>query len=142
MLVLIFNINNNKYAVDVSYIHEAILRQGMTPMAGMADFVAGETNVRGTLYTCVDLSSMLFGIRGKWSKTQIFLLASCDNSYVSMIVDSVDNVITINEKDIDTSMLQFVHDDTRLMDGIFRYKDNLVSLVDIKSVVGTMRGKG
>ena len=135
MLALIFNINNNKYAINVDYIHEAIPRQKITPLAGASGAVAGVTEVRGTLYTCVDLSGLLFNVRGKWSEHQIFLLGAVDKTYVSMIVDSVSNVADLDMNTLDKSVLKFSDSKMNTVSGFFKYQDNLVSLLDMDGVV-------
>ncbi len=137
MKILIFTINNNRYGLDISYIHEAIRRQKITPLAKAGVYVAGMTEVRGNIYTCVDLSGVLFDRQSNWSEQQIFLLTSNNDKLVAFIVDNAENVIEINEDDISKSALPLIATKNNTIQGIFRHNDDLISILDANVLIKT-----
>ena len=67
MLVMIFKVNNQFFGIDITYLHEVIKYQKITPIQDSGTYVAGVTDVRGKLYTCVDINGILYDKRSSWS---------------------------------------------------------------------------
>lgn len=93
MQVLIFTINGYKYAIENKYIDELIRRQKIQPMSSTSKYLAGCTNVRDTIYTCIDLCGVLFDKRANYSINQIFILTQ---SKIAYIVDTVETVVDLD----------------------------------------------
>lgn len=138
MIVLLFKINNNDYAIDIAYVHEIIQRQRITPISSQKVYIAGVTDVRGKVYTCVDLSGVLFNKRGEWSKNQLFLLTSCNNNLISFIVDMADGVVNIDESEVMVSNMAFTNNTA--LEGIFRHNNSLVGLLDVQAAYDLITG--
>lgn len=132
MLVMIFKVNNQFFGIDIAYLHEVIKRQKITPIQDSGTYVAGVTDVRGRLYTCVDINGILYDKRSSWSKDQLFLLTCCNNSLISFIVDGAENVVNIDDDSFDFSFKQMIPNSS--VEAVFRYNNNLVSLLDVQSL--------
>lgn len=132
MLVMIFKVNNQFFGIDITYLHEVIKRQKITPIQDSGTYVAGVTDVRGKLYTCVDINGILYDKRSSWSKDQLFLLTCCNNSLISFIVDSALNVVNIDDDSFDFTFKQMTPNSS--VEAVFRYENNLVSLLDIQNL--------
>ena len=132
MLVMVFKVNNQFFGMDIAYIHEVIKRQRITPIQDSGTFIAGITDVRGKIYTCVDINGVLFNERGSWSKDQLFLLTYCNGNLISFIIDSADHVINVSEDLFDFSFKQMTPNST--VEAVFKYDNNLVSLLDVQSL--------
>ena len=132
MLVMIFKVNNQFFGIDITYLHEVIKRQKITPIQDSGTYVAGVTDVRGKLYTCVDINGILYDKRSSWSKDQLFLLTCCNNSLISFIVDGAENVINIDDDSFDFSFKQMIPNSS--VEAVFRYNNNLVLLLDVQSL--------
>lgn len=130
MLVMIFKVNNQFFGIDITYLHEVIKRQKITPIQDSGTYVAGVTDVRGKLYTCVDTNGILYDKRSSWSKDQLFLLTCCNNSLISFIVDGAENVVNIDDDSFDFSFKQMILNSS--VEAVFRYNNNLVSLLDVQ----------
>ena len=130
MLVMIFKVNNQLFGIDITYLHEVIKRQKITPIQDSGTYVVGVTDVRGKLYTCVDINGILYDKRSSWSKDQLFLLTCCNNSLISFIVDSAENVVDIDDDSFDFSFKQMTPNSS--VEAVFRYDNSLVSLLDVQ----------
>lgn len=130
MLVMIFKVNNQFFGIDIKYLHEVIKRQKITPIQDSGTYVAGVTDVRGKIYTCVDINGVLYDKRSNWSKDQLFLLTCCNGSLISFIVDGAEHVVNIDEDSFDFSFKQMSPNSS--VEAIFKYDNNLVSLLDVQ----------
>lgn len=132
MLVMIFKANNQFFGIDVTYLHEVVKRQKITPIQGSGTYVAGITDVRGKLYTSIDISGVLYDKRSNWSKEQLFLLTCYNGNLISFIVDSAELVVNVDEDSFDFSFKQMSPNSS--VKAIFKYDNNLVSLLDIQQL--------
>ena len=132
MVVMIFKVNNQFFGIDITYLHEVIKRQRITPIQSNNIHIAGITDIRGKIYTCVDISGVLYDKRSSWSKDQLFLLTYYNDSLIAFIIDNVENVINIDEDSFDFSFKQMTPNNT--VEAIFKYDNNFVSLLDVQSL--------
>ncbi len=61
MLMLIFHIGDNLYAIDSSCVVEVIPRVSYRPVHHVPDYVAGLFNYRGTIVPAIDLCHLIRG---------------------------------------------------------------------------------
>jgi chemotaxis-related protein WspB len=61
MLMLIFHIGDNLYAIDSSRVVEVIPRVSYRPVHHVPDYVAGLFNYRGTIVPAIDLCHLIRG---------------------------------------------------------------------------------
>lgn len=132
MVVVIFKINGNLYALDIKCVHEVIARQRITSIPDASAFVAGITNVRGRLYTCVDLCNVLFDVRSTWSESQLFLLTSNGKDNVSFIIDGIETVIEFDDSSFITKRI--FGSKTEIYNSYIYYKGKMVLLLNIKEL--------
>ena len=132
MVVMIFKVNNQFFGIDITYLHEVIKRQRITPIQSNNIHIAGITDIRGKIYTCVDISGVLYDKRSNWSKDQLFLLTYYNDSLIAFIIYNVESVINIDEDSFDFSFKQMTPNNT--VEAIFKYNNNLVSLLDVQSL--------
>lgn len=132
MLVMIFKVSNQFFGIDITYLHEVIKRQRITPIQSNNMYIAGITDIRGKIYTCVDIRGVLYDKRSNWSLDQLFLLTYYNDSLIAFIIDNVESVINIDEDSFDFSFKQMTPNNT--VEAIFKYNNNLVSLLDIQSL--------
>ena len=62
MLMLLFQVENSRYAIDTHWVVEVVPRVELIQAHGMPPMVAGRLNYQGQLIPVVDLSQLLAGI--------------------------------------------------------------------------------
>lgn len=132
MQVMVFKINGNYYGLDTEFIDEIILRQSLVPAPCGNSCVAGLTDVRGNIYTCIDLCNVLFNIRSSWSKNQKFLLTSLDNLLIAYIVDEAVGVYDTDASPVSSNFVMGM--DTNLVVGFTEFRDTLLTLLNLDGV--------
>lgn len=76
MTVVVFSFEDHRYAIDSRYVREIQSLANLTPVPCTPSFVAGVVNLRGTLYSLVDLRRFLdLPIKGVTDLTEILLVA-------------------------------------------------------------------
>ncbi len=97
---LIFSMGKEQYGIEIRYITEIIGIQPLTEVPDMPKYVKGVTNLRGKIIPVID-ARLRFGKeeRDYDDRTCIVVI---DNNEIPMglIVDSVSEVITIDDEDI------------------------------------------
>ncbi len=73
--VVVFSFGDHRYAIEARYVREIQSLVNLTPVPCTPSFVAGVVNLRGTLYSLVDLRKYLdLPMKGVTDLTQILLV--------------------------------------------------------------------
>lgn len=98
--VLVFNFNNERYALDTSFIHEIAPLAELAPLPGVPAHFLGLTSVRGELFAVVDLR-LLLGLHAR-AMTDLFrvILVGRDRPELGLLVDSTHEVRTLWSGDL------------------------------------------
>jgi purine-binding chemotaxis protein CheW len=132
-----FTINNTNYGVPVEQIREVRDMQAVTPVPGAPAYVEGVTNLRGQIITVIDLRKRL-GIAASTVMGEKILIVDLEKTAVGVVVDSVTEVSTIKETDVEknnnvTSTLgDFIL-------GVGKQNDHLSVILDITKIVSKQK---
>jgi purine-binding chemotaxis protein CheW len=97
---LIFSMGDEHYGIEIRYITEIIGIQPITQVPEMEEYVKGVTNLRGKIIPVMDARLRFKKAEREYdSRTCIIVLDTNDVS-VGLIVDSVAEVLTLDEGDI------------------------------------------
>ena len=135
MKVLIFTVDNRKYAINIGCVPEAVSYQPVIATPKQGDFVEGLVDIRGKLYTCINLHKMLFNKQLETNEGKLFLLTEIDDKLLALLIDDVSTVYDITEEDIDKNVLTVAQSQERYLDGIFRYEDSLCGILNLSTLV-------
>ncbi len=95
-----FNVDSVDYGVPVEQVREVRDMQSVTPVPGSPIFVEGVTNLRGQIITVMDLRKRL-GLPQKTGAGEKIIIIDMGKHAVGIIVDSVTEVSTIKDPDIE-----------------------------------------
>jgi purine-binding chemotaxis protein CheW len=107
--------------------------QSVTPVPGAPAYVEGVTNLRGQIITVVDLRKRL-GLPENNGMGEKIMIIDLDKSAVGVVVDSVTEVSTIREVDVERKMeVTSALGDFIL--GVGKQNDHLSVILDISKIV-------
>jgi len=107
--------------------------QSVTPVPGAPAYVEGVTNLRGQIITVVDLRKRL-GLPQKTGIGEKIMIIDLNKSAVGVVVDSVTEVSTIREVDVEKNMeVTSALGDFIL--GVGKQNDHLSVILDISKIV-------
>jgi purine-binding chemotaxis protein CheW len=122
---LLFKLNDEDYAINSNEIREIIDYTDITPIPKMNPAVLGVANIRGELYGVIDLKKRLNLPPSEITKRTSFVLVNAygekDDQKVALLVDSVEEVVEVDEKDILSPVEFGTKIDSKFIENIIRY---------------------
>jgi purine-binding chemotaxis protein CheW len=143
---LTFSLSNESYGVDVLKVREIIRILKITPVPQMPPYVKGVINLRGKVLPVIDLR-LKFGLEAAEATERtcivvVRVLAGSHDITLGMIVDSVEEVINLNESEIEETPEFGAKVDTGYLMGMAKVKGVIKTLLDIDKVVSPENLRG
>lgn len=132
-------LDNEAYGIAVLKVREIIRLQKITPVPQMPTFVKGVINLRGRVIPVVDLR-VKFGLKAEFAERTCIVVVQVKltgNQHVQMglIVDSVEEVVTLTAEEIEPTPEFGARVDTTYLLGMAKVKGQVKTLLDIDRVV-------
>jgi purine-binding chemotaxis protein CheW len=136
---LTVTLDNESYGMGVLKVREIIRLQKITPVPQMPPFVKGVINLRGRVFPIVDLR-LKFGLKAEIAERTCIVvvqvsLPSGQNVQMGLIVDSVEEVVTLNSDEIEPTPEFGARIETSYILGMAKVKGQVKTLLDIDRVV-------
>ena len=127
------------YGLNVLKIREIIRLQKITPVPQLPEYVKGVINLRGRVIPIVDLRTK-FGLKAEITERTCIVvvqvkLATEQLIQMGLIVDSVEEVVTLNASEIEPTPDFGARIDTSYLLGMAKVKGQVKTLLDIDRVV-------
>ncbi len=132
-------LDSEAYGIAVLKVREIIRMQKITPVPQMPAFVKGVINLRGRVIPVVDLR-VKFGLKAEFAERTCIVvvqvkLPSEQVVQMGLIVDSVEEVVTLNSEEIEPTPDFGTRIDTTYLLGMAKVKGLVKTLLDIDRVV-------
>lgn len=137
---LCVTLDEAEYVLPVLKIKEIIRLQPITPVPGMPEYLRGVINLRGRMLAVMDLR-LKFGLKAAdLSERACIVVAQVrrptgQTTQMGMIVDSVEDVVTVSEAEVEAALEFGAGVDARFVAGVAIVKGRLKTLLDIESIV-------
>ncbi len=137
MQIVNFTIGEVNYGVPVEQVREVRDMQTVTPVPGSPPFVEGVTNLRGQIITVMDLRKRL-GLPEKDGAGEKIIIIDLGKQAIGVVVDSVTEVSTIREPDIEkNSEVTSTLDESIL--GVGKQGNHLTIILDIAKTIAKVQ---
>lgn len=138
---LTFRLAGETYGLDILQVREIIGLLPVTRMPRMPEYARGVINLRGKVIPVVDLR-LKFGMKmaEATSETCIIVVNIEDvtgDYLVGVLVDSVSEVLDINERDIDPAPELDESIELDFISGIGKSGEKVIILLDIMKIINT-----
>jgi len=132
-------LENEAYGIGVLKVREIIRMQKITPVPQMPAYVKGVINLRGRVIPVVDLR-VKFGVKAEFAERTCIVvvqvkLPSDQSVQMGLIVDSVEEVVTLQAGEIEPTPEFGARIDTSYLLGMAKVKGAVKTLLDIDRVV-------
>jgi purine-binding chemotaxis protein CheW len=132
-------LDNEAYGIAVLKVREIIRMQKITPVPQMPAFVKGVINLRGRVIPVVDLR-VKFGLKAEFAERTCIVvvqvkLPSEQTVQMGLIVDSVEEVVTLTAAEIEPTPDFGAKLNTDYLLGMAKVKGAVKTLLDIDRVV-------
>jgi purine-binding chemotaxis protein CheW len=128
-----FTVDGVNYGVPVEQVREVRDMQSVTRVPGAPYYVEGVTNLRGQIITVIDLRKRLGLTDGNAANEKIMII-DLEKSAVGVVVDTVTEVTTIKETDIQKNM-EITSQLGDFILGVGKQADRLSLILDISKIV-------
>ena len=134
-LYMVFVINNQKYALSSKYITEIIEILPITKVPFLPEYMKGIINLRSTIIPVMD-ARMRFGMEPiEYSERTCIIIIENEANKIGLIVDAVNEVLTINPKQIMESTKEKNDLKESFVNGISQINNDIQLILDCDSLV-------
>lgn len=133
MMLLIFRLDNLKYALRISSVDRAYSAVAITSLPECPEIVLGIINVHGNVLPVINLRSR-FQLPQKTLTPSAYLIAAHTRQRaVVLVVDNVEDVIEYDEQEIISA--QSVVPNIGYVEGVIKLKDEMILIHDLDSLL-------
>jgi len=134
-----FKLANNLIGVSILAIREIVPRFKITEVQKSPEFVLGLMNLRGQILTVFDIGVLLgFDKRPIHSDSCVIIFK---HENVGFIVDQIGDVVSANEKNIESIPANIEPEIQKFMENIVKLPDEIVLVMNAKKVLAYTQAK-
>ena len=131
---IVFQIGNEKYGIDLSYIDNIIRMQKITRVPKAQPYFKGVINLRGDVVPVMSIRTKMGLEEDVFThSTRILILKIEEHGLLGVLVDEVCEVVTLSENEIDRTSVKKSADN--FINGIGKKGDTLISLFEINAII-------
>ncbi len=133
-----FNVGGEEYGINIMDVKEIIRFNSLTLVPNAPFYVAGIVNLRGNVLPVIDLRKRFDKKTIEWNEENRILVVEMGEFLTGLIVDTVNDVITISENDIEYSESVMKTDDRdKLIKGVCKIDNGktIIILLDVNAVL-------
>lgn len=121
---MIIRIGDYKFAIKLYNVREVIANQPMSYLPNMPDHFLGIINLRGKIISIFSLKKCLERLSFKKMKIKrpIIVISSIENNFYGIMVDEVEEVVSIQNEQIDY-MTKIENLNNEIFDGVIKFSD-------------------
>ncbi len=135
---IVIKIDDEQYGINIKYIDNIVRMQQITRVPKVDDYLKGVINIRGEIVPVMSVR-MKMGLAEDviTNKSRIIILKTGEGDLVGIIVDQVNQVLTLDVNNIE----KVRYDDkkgqgnAKFVGGVGHYDGGLVSILDLDAVV-------
>lgn len=132
---IVIKIGEEQFGIDIKYVENIVRMQSITRVPQVQPYFKGVINLRGEVVPVMSLRVKMGLEDDEYTdKSRIIIIKLENNAPLGIIVDSVNEVVTLDERSIDDVVRDSKVDDT-FINGIGKNGDCLISLLDLNMVI-------
>jgi purine-binding chemotaxis protein CheW len=131
--IVTFMLGQEKFGIEILTVQEIVREVKVARVPKSPEFVDGVINLRGKVLPIIDLRKR-FGIKNYESNNTRVIIITLKNSYIGLIVDSVDMVLDIESSVIDETPSIVFGIDSQFITGVAKVKDDLIMILDLNKI--------
>ncbi len=128
-----FYIAGDLFGIEVMKVQEVTGRASIVPVPLAPGFVRGLVNLRGQIATALGLRD-LFGKTTSLEQEQVSVVCKIDGNLVSLIVDSIGDVVEVDSLQFESPPDTIPHGIRRFIKGIYKMDKTLLSVIDLDTL--------
>ncbi len=131
-----FRLADEIYGINVMQVQEVLRMTEIAPVPGAPGCVLGIINLRGNVVTVVDARELFALSRNDNTDQTRIMIVEINKLIVGLLVDSVAEVVNIQNSDIDSAPSIGNEDSSRYIQGVYSKSGEILILVDLNRLMG------
>lgn len=132
--IVTFRLSGQDFCIDIMNIREIRGWTQPTPLPHAPSYVQGLINLRGAVLPIMDLAERLALPAREATERDVIIVTMIETQIVGLVVDSVSDIITVQEADVQAAPSLGRDDADRSIEGIISLDDRMIRLLDLGSV--------
>lgn len=133
---IVVSIGSEQYGLDISYVDNIVRMCKITRVPKAPAHYIGVINLRGEIVPLMSLRRKMNLEDDVFTDiTRIIILKTEEQGLVGIVVDEVKEVIALAEDEIDRNTQNSQSDKTQYINGIGKNGDELISILEISSIL-------
>lgn len=132
---IVVKIGNEQYGIDISYVDNIVRMQKIIRVPKAQHYFKGVINLRGVIVPVMSIRLKMQLEDDKFTNSSRIIILKMDQALIGIIVDEVKEVVTLENTDIEKMAYDSKEDRTSYINGIGKHAGDLISLLDINSVI-------
>lgn len=126
-----------QYGIDIAYVDNIVRMQKITRVPKTQPYFLGVINLRGEIIPVMSMRQKLEMEEGEITNTtRIIIIKPEQSASLGLLVDEVREVVTLSEDDVEKVSYDNGREDANFfVTGVGKYKDTLISLVNISGII-------
>jgi purine-binding chemotaxis protein CheW len=133
--VVVFEVANESYAVNIARVHEIIRPQQITVIPGAPPCIEGVINLRGKVIPVLDLRKRFSLVAAEHTRASRIVVVEIGGQTIGLVVDGVSEVLRVPSDRIEPPSPLVTGIDSRYLRGIAKLEDRLIVLLDLDQVL-------
>ncbi len=133
--IVTFKVMDEHYGIDVSSVHEIIGMTEITAIPNRLCFMIGVINLRGVVVPVIDLRVKFNFPKKEYDRQTVILVSEINENIIGMVVDSVSDVTSITEDNIQVQKSFSPSIKNDYIQGIIRINEKLIILLEIDKIL-------
>ena len=126
-----------QYGIDIAYVDNIVRMQKLTRVPKTQSYFLGVINLRGEIIPVMSMRRKLEMDKEEITNmTRIIIIKPEQNALLGLLVDEVREVVTLSDEDVEKVSYDNGKEDANFfVTGVGKYKDTLISIVNINEIV-------
>ena len=134
---LTFTLNSEEYGIEILKVREIIGVMDITTVPQTPEFMKGVINLRGTVIQVVDLRLKFSMQEEEHTQETCVIVVETNSSQVGIMVDSVSEVLNIQNGEIEETPSFGQGIDTDFIMGLGKVKERIIILLNIEQILSS-----
>ncbi len=132
-----FRLDQFLFGITVDHVQEVLRFQVMTRVPLASREVKGLINLRGQIVTALDLRTRLAMPERGADQSPMNVILRLDGGAVSLLVDSIEDVVEVDEETLESPPNQLGGPARELVSGVHKLADGLLLVLDAPRAAGS-----
>ncbi len=130
-----FRLAEEIYGINVMQVQEVLRMTEIAPVPGAPSSVVGIINLRGNVVTVLDTRELFSLMSEEVTEQTRIMIVECNKIIVGLLVDSVAEVVNLQNTDIDSAPNIGNEESSKYIQGVYSKHGEILILIDLNRLL-------